>query len=287
MGRSIKYCWQAVVLLLFLSGCILFCTREQNLEKIQRTGREVAARRSRAARQEAGAVAAPAPAAAKTRGVSSRKSVELPIFPWPPPQPSARMKLRRRLYEDTPIFRNPDREPDLGEVTGMLSDILIDAGYWEQVYYGLPDRTGVALVTRLERINADGSPVKGNDRFIGPTMEDGFSLKEVLYKLLFEPEGFFRLGVFVLTNRPFVPDDKGTMTSSRAAALLADGMTTLPRSYASLEFSNDFFIEVLIYEFERSGNSEVRQIQPGRLPARMHLQKSSILSLLNHSMPVQ
>jgi hypothetical protein len=181
----------------------------------------------------------PVPAVTGTN--SSRNIAELPVFPWPPPQPSTHMMLNRRLYEHDPVFKEGNRVPTLGEVADIFYEILFEAGYWEQVYYALPDRSGIALVTRLERINVDGSPVKGSERFVGPSMRRGFSLKEIIKKLLFEPEGFFRLGVFVLTDRPVKPDTEAKMTSGQAAELLADGMTTLPRSYADLPFSKHHF----------------------------------------------
>lgn len=79
----------------------------------------------------------------------------------------------------------------LDSVASVLADALRESGYWEQVYYRIPDSNGIARVTRLERIEADGSPVAGQDRFIGALRSSTFSLGNYIKELLFEPAVFF------------------------------------------------------------------------------------------------
>jgi hypothetical protein len=87
--------------------------------------------------------------------VGGRQPEQLPEFPWPPPQASASYVLPDRLLASYHT---------VGEVVGAIIGALEQGGYVERSFF----RTtagGVALVTRLERINDDGSPSAEAERW--------------------------------------------------------------------------------------------------------------------------
>src|SRR5262249_57532765 len=79
----------------------------------------------------------------------------IPEFPWPPPAASATYVLPETVFES-------------GRTTGQVVTAIITAlerkGYVERSFFTTP-ADGVVLVTRLERINEDGSSVAGAHRW--------------------------------------------------------------------------------------------------------------------------
>jgi hypothetical protein len=73
--------------------------------------------------------------------------VPLPQFPWPPPTASAFYVLRDNWFASLHT---------LGEVVGAIISALERRGYVERSFFRT-EGSGVALVTRLERIGSDGS----------------------------------------------------------------------------------------------------------------------------------
>jgi hypothetical protein len=150
-------------------------------------------------------------------------------------------------------------------------------GYVERSFF----RTtvgGVALVTRLERINDDGSSFVEPDRWL--TGERTYQSREFLRLLLglfFVDPGHYRVIVFILQDRPFSQSGR-VITGSEARAWLRGGANILPPEIAQRPF--DFgHCTALIYEFASDGTS-VRKVESG-LTGRQHLEKAGVLSLLN------
>jgi len=84
-------------------------------------------------------------------------SSRIPSFPWPPPKASA--------FTPVELDRGtPDGHPvTLKDLAGRLKAAFVAAGYGERSNYAVPD--GLALVSRLEQINQDGTPKKAPDRW--------------------------------------------------------------------------------------------------------------------------
>lgn len=230
----------------------------------------------------AGIALAPAPPVGSS-SVTRPPKAQLPALDWPPPRPSARMVIPRDL-----LVRESNSEPSLNDVTARLGGALRESGYWEQVYYRIPGSRGVGLVTRLERIDTEGRPKGGSERFVGQVRKTAFDLGAFLRDLLFEPVGYFRLGVFVLTDETFAPDPHAdALTSDEANAMLAGGAPVLSDALGTVKFDRRFFVEVLIYEFESRGSGtgaggrgDVTQLVPSRLSADQHLRQAGILKSL-------
>lgn len=186
-------------------------------------------------------------------------------FPWPPPEPSARMGLPREPFGDA---------ADLAAVATLLIAPLRASGYWEYSFHRAPN--GFALVTRLERINQDGSRVAESLRYRRPGDREPFSLSAYIRRLFFAPEGYYRLIVFVVTDRPFTATG-AAIEEPEALRLLREGANVLPPEFKRMEFSAGHGIDALIYEF-RKGARDTRAVLllPGRLGPRVHFDKAGM-----------
>lgn len=216
--------------------------------------------------------AAPAPAS-PSRGIGSstgRRPAEiaLPPFPWPPPQPSAREAIERAA------LLGGDSSASLGAVGRRIQAALRAAGYTEHSFYSAPG--GFALVARLERMRADGTPEPGQFRFLAPSAEEPFSLTSYISRLFFAPEGFYRQIVFIATDKPFVASAPAP-TAEEAQELLLGGGDRLPAAYDRRSFSENHAVSALIYEFKKNpADRDVETLRPGRLAGAQHLEKAGI-----------
>ena len=134
------------------------------------------------------------------------------------------------------------------------------------------------MVTRLERINADGSPANGDDRWptTGQSSEEPIGLIEFLRGLFFVARGHYRVIVFVLQDLPFSQSSK-KITGEDARAWLRSGANVLPFAVARRSFAGGH-LYLLVYEFASDG-STVRVVE-SRLTGKQHLEKAGVLSLL-------
>lgn len=94
--------------------------------------------------------------------------------------------------------------------------------------------------------------------------------------MFFAPQGYYRLIVFVVTDRPFTATGD-PIEEREALRLLREGINTLPVEYGLMEFSERYGVDALIYEFRRgSGEKQVAILKPGRLGPRVHLDKAGL-----------
>jgi len=209
---------------------------------------------------------APAPAAAPA-APSGAPPQSLPDFPWPPPSASASYVLARTLF---------DAKATVGQVTSAIIAALERSGYVERSFFRTGD-DGVALVTRLERINDDGSPPREAERWPGATSQgSGFDLAGMLRGLFYVDRGHYRLIVFILQDRPFTQSSQ-QVTETEARRWLRSGANVLPREIADRAFG-DGNCTALIYEFTSDG-SAVKVVE-SQLTGRQHLEKSGVLAVL-------
>lgn len=202
-----------------------------------------------------------------SRSPSTASEIELPRFPWPPPQPSEQTTLPR-----TRLARVFGPEASLYDVAEHLIGGLNRAAYSEHSFYAVPD--GFALVARLERITDDGRPASDQYRYMPPGGEP-FSLSTYLTGLFVAPVGRYRQIVFVVTGQPFVASGRA-LTERRASDILRQGANILPARYRSIRFNETHQVTALIYEFVKSGQQPMQQTNSGRLGAVTHLRRSGI-----------
>ena len=200
---------------------------------------------------------------------------EYPQFPWPPPKASGMAEIPRAFFSNT-----SDSTLRLADVNRQIMEALEACGYSEHSYFAVPGE-GFALVTRIEQINADGTPKSEPDRWsVVVSAMQHFSLAEYLRALFTANTGFFRVIVFVATSTPFTQD---TTTVSRETAMswLTSGMNRLPAEIAEGVFDRRFACHALIYEFEHPRVEEQALLKiPGRMPGKMHLQKAQLWNML-------
>ncbi|MGO9108200.1 MAG: hypothetical protein ACLP9L_03110 [Thermoguttaceae bacterium] len=196
----------------------------------------------------------------------------MPVFPWPPPKPSALALIPRQLLP-TPAEK---AAPKLKHVAYQLERALDNAGYSERSYYAIPN--GFALVSRLEQFKEDGSPEKPPARFdleVRPQVE--FSLMWYLKALFTAQRGHFRLIVFAVTDVPFVSDQQRITSRDEAVRWLEAGMTKLPEQVGTKDFAPDYDLIALIYEFERPTPDHDFSLKvPSTLQGQTHLEKAGL-----------
>lgn len=198
------------------------------------------------------------PSAAKT----------LPDFPWPPPKASTFYVLPGDLFQN---------RKTVGDVATTIVSALERTGYVERSFFRT-QADGVALVTRLERINDDGTARAEGERW--PTALQNYQsasdLMNFFRGLFYVDRGRYRIIVFVLQDLPFV-QSSGGITGQEARAWLREGAFVLPRDVANRPFG-DANCSVLIYEFASDGTA-VRAVE-SRLTGKQHLEKAGVLSYL-------
>jgi hypothetical protein len=193
---------------------------------------------------------------------------QLPEFPWPPPSASASYVLPDKFFAN---YRT------VGDVTGAILGALEENGYVERSFFRTPPG-GVALVTRLERINDDGSP-SAEARW--PSAQQAHastrSLMDFLQGLFFVDPGHYRVIVFVAQDLPFSQSAE-TIVAQQAQAWLTIGTNVLPSDIAARPFAGGH-VTVLVYEFASDGTNV--QVVTSQLTGKQHLERAGLLSLLD------
>lgn len=194
--------------------------------------------------------------------LQAKPFIKLPQYPWPPEDPSSRISIDQNFIGVS-----------LWEVSRHLERALKDAAYFEYSYYSAPG--GFAMVTRLEAVNADGTPLRDERRYELPGRRN-FSFVEQVRNLFFAPEGYYRFIAFVVTDLPYLTSDED-LAETEALERLRRGAPALDPDYENRIFSRYHRIEALIYEFRKgSRNGDVETLRPGRLPPQTHLENSGL-----------
>ena len=199
------------------------------------------------------------------------QTAQLPEFPWPPPQASASYVLPDKLLASYHT---------VGDVVDAIIGALEHGGYVERSFFQTKAR-GVALVTRLERINDDGTPSAEAERWpnTGQRYSSSDSLMQFLQGLFYVDPGHYRVIVFVLQDMPF-SQSSTNITADEARAWLTSGANVLPPDIAGRPFggADGGHCTALIYEFASDG-TKVHVVE-SRLTGREHLEKAGLLAAL-------
>jgi len=209
------------------------------------------------------------------RLADSMAAAVMPHFPWPPPKASAFTKIPRNMLV------KPGESKTLKQVTDALEQALSQAGYSEVSYYWVPN--GFAIVSRLEQINKDGSPCKGNKRWaVNYKNPEVFSLASYLKALFSAQPGYFRVISFILTSESFA-QSQAEMSKGDATALVNNGDKNVQKQLGAFPFGENYYCTALIYEFEqKTANSKVFFSDPSQVAGKDHLEKSKIWEGLQH-----
>lgn len=196
-------------------------------------------------------------------------------FPWPPPQAHSRYKLSRSL------LAKQESGTTLGDVADRLEAALQLSGYSQSSYFAVKD--GYALVTKVEQMDADGTPKQEPARWeaaLGPLSISNFTLDGYLKALFNAARGYYRVIVFIVSPHP-IAEGETRVSRSEAEAWLHKGADRLPRSLRALSYGADFECTALIYEFEQTApGQQARLRENSPLTGEAHLRKSKILTAL-------
>jgi hypothetical protein len=197
-----------------------------------------------------------------------RQNPEFKALVWPPPSPSAMASIHRRLF--TP-------NSTLADVAEQLTSALKRAGYDNLSYYYVPQ--GFAIVTGIEQIRDDGSPLDSDRRwFAEPAVE--FSLAEYIRLLLRAPVGRYRSIVFTITPEVYLPSLIVISRNELAAAFCQGGSPRLPSLYGKVSFSLPYMVDALIYEFAGRAGSDPVLVKPSAISGNNHILRAHIWASL-------
>lgn len=162
------------------------------------------------------------------------------------------------------------------DAEARLGSALDRAGYHQRGLFSVPN--GFAIVTQLERIDANGAP-SGARRWSVAESSSAFSLEAYFTRLLYADPGRYRLVVLVISDVPFSATG-GYLTASDASDLASVGLNALPKTLADEIYSPNHRCTALIYEFRKGSNAEPELVTPSPLPGRDHLTRARIWAAL-------
>jgi hypothetical protein len=175
------------------------------------------------------------------------------------------------------LIPSPSASTTVGQVADKLEKALEHQGYVSKAWFQVPH--GFALVSRLERIDEQGKPFPGDDRWATEPVRKIACLRRYLQGLFSAPAGRFRLIVFVVTSEPFSP--RGTVERGEAMEWLKTGDDLLDPATASQPFTPQHKVYALIYEFLKAGPShKAALVDPSLLGAQAHLKSAGLLDVL-------
>lgn len=192
-----------------------------------------------------------------------------PKFPFPPPRASA-FKLIPRSYlvsdNTTPLSKILDNE---------LIPALETAGY-EYSFYRIKD-SGLAVVTRLEKMNENGTSAQGEERYsTQQNRQHAFNIRDYFTSLFFARPGYYRLIVFMLCPYTVTQTNHG-ITKSTADTIFSNGADRPEEEILQYAFSQRYQCTVLIYQFIKPNQVDsAKEFDPSALTCQQHLEKSNI-----------
>jgi len=199
----------------------------------------------------------------------SRGREPIPQFPWPPPAASATYVLPATALAGAAT---------VGQVVTSIVSALEGKGYVERSFFSTP-ADGVALVTRLERINEDGSSAADRERWPAQdASRSSANLAQLLRGLFYVDPGRYRVIAFIIQDAPFAQSAE-QITGDQARSWLRSGANVLPRELAERSFAGH--CTALVYEFASDG-AAVRVVE-SRLTGRQHLEKAGVLAVLGRA----
>ena len=194
-----------------------------------------------------------------------------PQFPFPPPEWSESRDLSSFFIGSK----------TLGEIEGKLVKALDANGYFSRSYFQVPN--GFTLATRLEQIQPDGTSMPDKNRWsVKPVREEAFSVANYLKSLLVSQPGFFRVFVFVVTDKSIYKNPKYRVSREEAINWLSEGGRCLPGPLVRQKVSSGVTkVTALVYEFEVSeSNGQAKLHHPAMLTGEAHLRKAKLISIL-------
>lgn len=197
------------------------------------------------------------------------------LFPWPPPEPTDRVRLDPRWFGT-----NINSTTAVSEVADAIQRALRTVGHM-QVGYQLIGCDGFAVISVLERIDSQGRPLQDNVRFLPPGTKERWSLTGYLTRLLSAPEGKYRQIVIIGTDKDWLGFDDPP-TTAEVLAMMDDGSERIPDILDDYLWRERHRLTALIYEFDRpAGNGDPVHVPPRGLGGVLHLSGAGLYNPRN------
>lgn len=200
--------------------------------------------------------------------------LSIPELPANIPQYSSRLMI------DNELLRAEDANVTLSFVDKKISGVLKKCGYDEFSYFSFGS-FGYAIITKIERINDDGSYVSEDIRWnINQGVINAFSFIDIVKAIFFATPARYRFMIFLVT-----PDGIIQSSTPPKPALYKEGIDRLPERIGALPYTEQYRCSILVYEFVRPDvqDANVNFISNPSISAKAHLTKSNILELFSNS----
>jgi hypothetical protein len=219
----------------------------------------------------------PLPAAPQSLSVSPNGiDASKPAPPLAPPGPTASCRL-----PDSFLTFSNGLATCYGDVDSFIRYALLRSGYREYAYYAIPG--GFALVTRLERIDAQGQSMPPKLRWLpNQTPVNPFAaFSDYLSALAKATPGYYRVIVFIVSPEEIIPE-QALRTSTGMEKPFEDGVKSLPTDLQNRLFTSADHCTALIYKFKKSNEKTVSLISGAPENGKRQLQKAGIWRYLAH-----
>jgi hypothetical protein len=170
----------------------------------------------------------------------------------------------------------------LSELSDRLSRALNDGGYEERSYYWLDKAhaPGFAIITHIEQIHPDGTPVtSGRWSFDLPNYEH-FSIASFLKAMIKADPGSYRMIALVVSKLPF-EENQESITEDQVAVLNAGPKFLAKTTDSEVVVTEDYHCTAYIYQFERkTRNDEPVFKKSSDVSASAHLKSTPLWNAL-------
>lgn len=192
-------------------------------------------------------------------------------FPLHPPKASSFKIIPKNLLLNPTVA-----ETTIDYVVNQKILPALDKAGYEYSFYCMKD-SGIAIVTKLEKINEDGTPdLKA--RYLSGDRNESFS--DYLLSLVRAKPGYYRVIVFIVSPYSII-QSKRELTKQASDSLYSEGSD---RPYAYIlpfHFSNNYQCTALIYQYKKSNQVDnAKEVIPSSLTCIQHLTKAGIWSNL-------
>jgi len=199
-------------------------------------------------------------------------SLPQPQFPsWPLPPPSSRMELPDALLV-TPAT-------NLQEVDDRLTTALSQGGFGEHTSFYWVGRDGFIIITKVERIQDDGTPLAAPDRWSQEYAQPDWSLKSLLKSILVPPQNRERFIILLVTPRTVLTTGD-PLSATGMEGIVNGGAVAPPAALKDAPLSDHTKAYALVYEFYRANEFDTDAfVTPDAIDCVAHLVNSHLWTM--------
>lgn len=191
-------------------------------------------------------------------------------FPTPAPFPTVKMAI--------PNFKPELRT--LAQVDQYIRQSFIEAGYEGRLHYFYIREPGFAVTTGIERINEDGSPHSGTQRWdLTPGNDDDWTLASIFRAMFFRTESEYRM-IACIVSAEEIQTTSQAPSLSLINNLIRKSYASLPADLRHIELV-DKTLSVLLYHYTQDDIGKVPKLNQNTiLTVRNHFQMTPTLSTI-------